>query len=174
MSTAMAAVCLVAAVLPWLNPWASGPSAVVQPWMVAAALTLLLWVVVAPAVRARELAAALALGVALVGIGAATPPTLMALGGLAIIGISACVAAAMARDGRVGAVIADAWLVAALVSSALALFQYFGLATHLAPWVNSTEPGEAFANLRQRNQFATLTSIGLASLLWRVRQGGRG
>jgi hypothetical protein len=33
-------------------------------------------------------------------------------------------------------------------------------------WINHTELGEAFGNLRQRNQFATLMDIGLASLLW--------
>ena len=48
--------------------------------------------------------------------------------------------------------------------------QYFGATGGLAPWVNSTALGEAFANLRQRNQFATLTNIGLAALLWWVAQ----
>jgi O-antigen ligase len=47
----------------------------------------------------------------------------------------------------------------------MALLQYFGGAAALAPWLSSTSPGEAFANLRQRNQFATLTSIGLVALL---------
>lgn len=59
-----------------------------------------------------------------------------------------------------------AWLAAALISAALSLLQYFGWSAAFEPWVNSTLPGEAFANLRQRNQFATLTNIGLASLLW--------
>ncbi len=57
------------------------------------------------------------------------------------------------------------WLAAALISSVMALLQYFGLAAALAPWINPTLPGEAFANLRQRNQFATLTSMGLVALL---------
>ncbi len=61
---------------------------------------------------------------------------------------------------------ATAWLAAALISAAIGLLQYFGVASVLAPWVNSTEVGEAFANLRQRNQFATLTNMGLAALLW--------
>lgn len=70
---------------------------------------------------------------------------------------------------------ASAWLAAALISAAIGLLQYFGAASALAPWVNSTEVGEAFANLRQRNQFATLTNIGLAALLWwndRLRMEG--
>jgi O-antigen ligase len=68
--------------------------------------------------------------------------------------------------GRVSArLLALTWLAAALISSGMALLQYFGLAATLAPWLSPTLPGEAFANLRQRNQFATLTSIGLVALL---------
>jgi hypothetical protein len=59
---------------------------------------------------------------------------------------------------------------AALVSALLGLLQFFGLTAGLDPWVNSTSVGEAFANLRQRNQFATLTSIGLMALLWQAAQ----
>ena len=61
---------------------------------------------------------------------------------------------------------ASGWLVAAMISAEIGLLQYFGATSAFGPWVNSTEIGEAFANLRQRNQFATLTNIGLAALLW--------
>ena len=61
--------------------------------------------------------------------------------------------------------LAATWLAAALISSLAALLQYFGVAAALTPWLSPTLPGEAFANLRQRNQFATLTSIGLVALL---------
>ena len=64
-----------------------------------------------------------------------------------------------------------AWLVAALVSCWMALLQYFGATTTFGQWVNHPAVGEAYANLRQRNQFATLTNIGLAALLWWVAQG---
>ena len=58
------------------------------------------------------------------------------------------------------------WLVAAAASALIGLVQYFGLASALEPWVSQTHrAGEAFANLRQRNQFATLTSIGLLALV---------
>ena len=68
--------------------------------------------------------------------------------------------------GRVSArLLAATWLAAALISSLIALLQYFGGAAALAPWLSPTLSGEAFANLRQRNQFATLTSIGLVALL---------
>ena len=163
---------MAAAVLPWLNPMAGGPSAVVQPWLVAAALTLLLWAVVAPVVTRRDMGIGISLAAALVGLGHAAPPVLLAVGGLIVIGVSAAVAASLGRAGD-SFLIANAWLAAALVSSVLAIAQYFGLASDLAPWVNATSPGEAFANLRQRNQFATLTAIGLVALLWRVQHGAR-
>lgn len=63
-------------------------------------------------------------------------------------------------------VIAQAWLAAALASALIGLLQYFGWTQPFAPWVNQTAPGEAFGNLRQRNQFASLLSIGLAVLVW--------
>ena len=61
-------------------------------------------------------------------------------------------------------------LVAGLISSVIALLQYFDAEALFAPWVNATEPGQAFANLRQRNQFASLTNLALAVLLvWAMR-----
>ena len=86
-------------------------------------------------------------------------PWLLTLGCLALILL-------WAAPVRLDRAAAAAWLAAALISAAIGLLQYFGVASALAPWVNSTEVGEAFANLRQRNQFATLTNIGLAALLW--------
>ena len=116
----LASRCTVALllVLPWLNPFASGPSTAAIPWLVSlacAAASLLLW--------------------------SWSPVTL-------------------ARP------FALAWLAAALLSSMMGLLQYFGIAGALAPWVNHNTLGDAFANLRQRNQFATLTNLGLAVLLW--------
>jgi O-antigen ligase len=71
---------------------------------------------------------------------------------------------------RLADVAASAWLAAALLSSLIGLLQYFGATALFGPWVDNAGVGEAFANLRQRNQFATLTSIGLAALLWCVAQ----
>jgi len=64
--------------------------------------------------------------------------------------------------------VAGAWWAAAILSALLGLLQYFGATDALTPWVNSTQLGVAFANLRQRNQFATLTNIGLSALMWWV------
>ncbi|MEO5660354.1 MAG: Wzy polymerase domain-containing protein [Polaromonas sp.] len=61
--------------------------------------------------------------------------------------------------------IAAGWLAAAAISAVIGLVQYFGLAPSFSPWISQPQAGEAFANLRQRNQFATLTSIGLVALI---------
>jgi O-antigen ligase len=170
---ALRSLVLLVLALPWLNPTAGGPSAVIQPWLVAATATVLAWHLVAPAVTRTQLALAVLAAALLAGAGHAAPPVMLAIGGLLVIALGAAIAASPATRGWMVQAIADAWLVAALVSSLLALVQYFGLSPQFAPWVNSTEPGEAFANLRQRNLFASLTSIGLASLLWRAQQGAR-
>ena len=61
---------------------------------------------------------------------------------------------------------AAAWLVAAVASACMGLLQYLGLAEHFSPFINYTPAGQAYANLRQRNQLATLLAMGLAALLW--------
>lgn len=65
---------------------------------------------------------------------------------------------------------AGAWLVAAGVSAVIGLLQYFDATGWFGMWVNHTGAGEAYGNLRQRNQFATLMNIGLVALLWWVAQ----
>ena len=69
------------------------------------------------------------------------------------------------RRNLTGELVVSAWAAAAVVSAVIGLLQYFGFAPALSPWVSLSAAGEAFANLRQRNQFATLTSIGLVALL---------
>ncbi|WP_421953764.1 PglL family O-oligosaccharyltransferase [Polaromonas sp.] len=68
-------------------------------------------------------------------------------------------------DSRVELVTAT-WLAAALLSCVIGLIQYSGADWRGIGLINQAQAGEAFANLRQRNQFATLTSIGLLALLW--------
>lgn len=63
-------------------------------------------------------------------------------------------------------VVAAAWLLAASASACLGLLQYLGFAERLGPWLNYVEAGQAYANLRQRNQQATLLAVGLCALLW--------
>jgi O-antigen ligase len=65
---------------------------------------------------------------------------------------------------------AGAWLMAAGLSALIGLLQYFGASGWLGIWANHTNLGEAFGNLRQRNQYASLMNIGLVALLWWVAQ----
>ena len=122
---AVAAVMLM--VLPWLNPFAPGPSPAVVPLLFS-------WICGA---------------ILLIVVGVWAPQNL---------------------SGSLARTMAMAWLVAGLLSGVIGLLQYFGAAGSLSPWVNQTRFGEAFANLRQRNQFATLTSIALAALVWVAHQ----
>jgi len=62
--------------------------------------------------------------------------------------------------------IARAWAIAALLSSFMGLLQYFGASEYLSPWLHVTAAGEANANLRQRNQLASLLAIGVLAVLW--------
>jgi len=62
--------------------------------------------------------------------------------------------------------IAAAWLLASALSAAMGLLQYLGLSGPFSPWVDFVDAGQAYANLRQRNQLATLLGIGLSAVLW--------
>lgn len=91
----------------------------------------------------------------------------------------ACIAVAwiilQARPGRANPVrplLPAAWLAAACVNAGIAFAQWFGLSGSL-PLVADAPLGEAFGNLRQRNQLATLTSLGLLSLMWFHGRGAR-
>lgn len=106
-------------VLPWVWPYAGGPTPAVQPWLASAACASLLW---------------------------------------------------LSRSHLTPQLMAMAWASAALISSAMGLLQYFGVADHFSPWIHPGSLGQAFANLRQRNQLATLCSMGLAALLWWTQQ----
>jgi len=171
------AILVLCIAMPWLNPFASSPSTAVIPllvsWMLAACAllavvelplvktrwtmmervvctVLLLWLVASllwvPQVVDRALTAGLL-------------ASLMCVWVMAAVGRRAAVDEALLR-----------WLVlgllaAAVISAVLGMLQYLGLARELSPWVNQPMKGDAFANLRQRNQFASLTSLGLVALL---------
>ncbi len=62
--------------------------------------------------------------------------------------------------------IALAWVTAAALNALIGLMQYFGVTAPFGVWLNHTGLGEAFGNLRQRNQFATLLNSGLVAVLW--------
>jgi len=120
-SPGFAVALAVVLALPWLNPFALGPSPNVQPLLIS-------W-------------ASVALALGLVAVGRLSSAVLWRAA-------------------------VWAWVAAAVLSAGMGLLQYLDLAADFAPWVNQTDPGTAYANLRQRNQFATLCAIGVAALAW--------
>lgn len=157
--------CLLAAV-PWLNPLAGGPSPSIQPWLVSAACGLALWLLAGGALqgaRPRLLASALALVLwAVLSQQGLRPETTFLAAGLLLI-----VVATGATQHPVVVEGAQLGLLAAAATSAvLGLLQYFGWSEALGPLVSRANAGEAFANLRQPNQYATLTWLGAAVLLF--------
>lgn len=82
-----------------------------------------------------------------------------------------CLALALLTWQRMSlATVVQGWVLAALLSSAMGLVQFFGQAELLAPFLHvPAYLGDAMGNLRQRNQLATLLSMGvLAVLIWRA------
>lgn len=173
---ARALACAALMALPFLFPFVGGPSANVWQQLAAWICVALLLVAGPTALPARGIAAWLALVGTSIVLGRGSEPALGLSAGLAVAvaGLAACVGAGLAR---LPALRHAAWawgLVAAgLVSAVLGLLQYYGLAEPLAPWTNSPDLGQAYGNLRQRNQFATLISMALIAALWVHAISGR-
>lgn len=162
-----AAALLLCLILPWLNPFAPGPSPGVVPWLVmlasVAGLRLLL-----PEAWPRAVwvfAAAGFAGSVLLRSVSSAGHNLLTVAVLLTMLMGAAVGRQAAHRPWLLKLVLAGWLLAGGISSVVALLQYTGLTAALSPWVNHTGLGEAFANLRQRNQFATLTSIALVALL---------
>jgi O-antigen ligase len=163
--------------LPWLNPFTSSPSTAVIPllvsWMLAACA--LLAVVELPFAKprwtlfARVICAVLiaVLTASLLWVPQVVDRALTAglVASLMCVWLMAAVGRRAAADDGVLRCLMLGLLAAAVISAALGLLQYLGWARELSPWVNQPLTGDAFANLRQRNQFASLTSLGLVALL---------
>jgi hypothetical protein len=164
------------AAIPWLNPFATGPSAAVVPWLVSATCGVLLWLLAStrnawPQVPPALCLCALALSAwAVFSQHAVRPEAIMLAAGLAL-GLLACGAA---RNAQIAVGLQAGFLMAAALSAVIGLCQYFGTASLFSPWVNSAEAGEAYANLRQPNQYATLCWIGAAVLLFGTLRLSRG
>jgi O-antigen ligase len=171
--------------LPWLNPFTSPPSAAALPlllsWMLTACALLLVADIRCTPMpwshKSRSVVLAACVLASVCWVPAVVDPALTAGLLSACLTVGACAVVAYRAQAERGwvAVMLLAWLVAAVLSSAMGLVQYLGLASHFSGWINLPPDGEAYANLRQRNQFATLTAIGLVALLggwlWRDAQG---
>lgn len=162
-------ICFACLLLPWLNPFTAGPSPSVVPWLFSATCGATAFGIARTAAlrpAARWGLAAL-VGWVLLRSGL-TPETMALAAACLLVFLAASVAAGGSQQPEFVRVIALGWLAAAALGTAIALLQYFRLDEHLAPLVSRSSEGEAFANLRQRNQFASLTVIGMASLFWLV------
>lgn len=154
---------------PFLCPLVAGPS--VQAWQLFAtwACVAALLLAIPPGMPARGIWAWLATGMTAIvlsahGTAALWLPAVVVLGAMAV---AACVGVGMAHDGpSAAAALATGILAAGLVSAVLGLLQYYGLAEPLVPWTTTPALGQAYGNLRQRNQFATLISMALVAALW--------
>lgn len=162
---------LVCIAFPWLIPFAGGPSVAVQPWLATAACASLLcatrqW-------RAPGFPVSLWIALACIATAARSLPSLDAWAVVGALVLVLALAGAVQGEGREEFMraMAAGWLAAALVSSVFALLQYFGAAGTFSPLISHAPLGEAYGNLRQRNQLASLMAIGLAALLWFVRGG---
>lgn len=163
--------------LPWLNPFSSSPSTAVLPllvsWMLAACA--LLAVVELPLAKpAWTVSEVTVCGVLLAWLLASVlwvpqvvdrALTVGLLASLMCVWLMAAVGRRAASDEVLRRWCVAGLLWAALISAVLGVLQYLGLAHELSPWVSQPMKGDAFANLRQRNQFASLTSLGLVALL---------
>ena len=163
--------------LPWLNPFASSPSTAVIPllvsWMMAACA--LLAVVELPLAKPRWTVIEMVVCTALLAWLAASllwvpqvvdrALTMGLVASLMCVWLMAAVGRRAAVDESLLRWLVGGLLAAAVISAMLGMLQYLGLAREMSPWVNQPLKGDAFANLRQRNQFASLTSLGLVALL---------
>lgn len=160
--------------LPWIQPFAPGPSANVVPWLASAACALAVFLLLpgAPVQRKVLIATTLVALYVFLGPGTGAIDRSAFAGGCALVLLCFSIGRRAAADEALVDAIATAWLVAAAISALLALLQYFDVASALQPWVAAAKPGEAVGNLRQRNQLASLTGIGLAAALWLAARGG--
>ncbi len=162
--------------LPFVFPFAAGPST--STWQLLAAWTCAALLAVAGPVGSPTRGVTLWLIVAAACValspGAGIRHWLSAWLAVAVVGVGAFSGAAMANQlVRQQYALAFALLAAGLLSAILGLLQYYGLAAPLAPLTSSPELGQAYGNLRQRNQFATLISMALIAVLWLHAAGSR-
>ena len=189
---------LLCIALPWLNPFAGGPSPATVPLLISLACvgmlmllmrlhvsamgsTITLFFIAAYALlaltfavfyenfsleHAALLVALLAMAMcACVGVGIAKHSG--AIGALGASGASGTPDLAEQSRG-LAKTLAWAWLLAALANAVIGLCQIWGWSGQFAPWMHTPSADELLAtgNLRQRNQLASLCSIGFAALLY--------
>ena len=162
--------CALAVAAPFVSPLVAGPSANVWQLLVSWVCVAVLLLAGPRALPSRWPLTVLALLLAAIvwrGAGSDTSLLLGAGGAVAATALAACVGAGLSRatTARQSAL---AWglLLAGAVSAVLGLLQYYGAAAPLVPFTTAPDIGQAYGNLRQRNQFATLIAMALVAALW--------
>ncbi|MGJ7571170.1 PglL family O-oligosaccharyltransferase [Variovorax sp. RB2P76] len=156
--------------LPFLFPWVAGPS--VNTWQLLCAWACIAFLLLLSdphgKLPSRRVVCWLALCAACIALfrGEVWGYWAPACAALAAVAAAALVGARMSSAAEGAAALAWGILAAGLVSAVLGLLQYYGLAEALVPWTTSPALGQAYGNLRQRNQFATLISMAWVAALW--------
>ena len=161
---------------PFLFPFVAGPSTgvwqLLASWSCVALMVLATLTAGPLKVPSAPLSAWVVVTALLVALGSGALPQLTfgALLAVVVMGLAACTGAALASDpSRARGLfswLAKGLLAAGLISALLGLLQYYGLADLLVPWTTAPDVGQAYGNLRQRNQFASLINIALIAALW--------
>ena len=156
--------------LPFLFPFVDGPSANVWQLLASWLCIALLFLAGPRAQPSRWPLTALALLATAIAWRGAGGDTSMVLGAFVAVGamaLAAFVGAGLARaTPSAQSTLAWGLLLAGVLSAVLGLLQYYGAAAPLKPFTTTPDLGQAYGNLRQRNQFATLISMALVAALW--------
>lgn len=154
---------------PFLAPWVAGPS--VNVWQLLCTWACIVFLLCSGDARGsvpsrRVLCWLLLCAVCIAAFRGEAGYWLPACAVMVTVALAAMVGARMPSAADGGAALAWGILAAGLLSAVLGLFQYYGLADPLVPWTTAPALGQAYGNLRQRNQFATLISMALVAALW--------
>ncbi len=173
--TQIYAACLVLCIaIPWLNPFASGPSAAMVPWLVTLACVSAAALVPPKPCSGADwsfylvgffMSVALAFGLRTLCCKASIEAVATMLA-WAVVVFMVWVGMDLTRSQPSTRRLARCWLAVTSLSCSYAVLQYLSFAHAFAPWISTTTDAMAYANLRQRNQFATLCGMGLLALLY--------
>lgn len=158
---------------PFLFPFVAGPSTgawqLLASWSCVALMALLMQSSGRVQVPSAPLSAWIAMTAVLIGLGGSAlhQSAVCAVLAVVVVGLAVCVGASLGSDQSPKQKwLANGLLAAGLLSAVLGLLQYYGVAAPLAPWTTAPDVGQAYGNLRQRNQFASLINIALIVAVW--------
>jgi Virulence factor membrane-bound polymerase, C-terminal/O-Antigen ligase len=160
--------------LPWMQPFALGPSSAMAPWLISIACTGSLGIITA--IRCTRQSSQFRLNfyyavfaiyfcIHLILSNADYENWSALIAGLSVLSMT-YVGIDRFEDVDQALLFSKAWVLVALLSCSFALLQFLSFEYWLAPWISKSSDGSAYANLRQRNQFASLCGIGYICILY--------